>query len=254
MAMNLLIYLIKISNPEVCNMIIQQIDFLTQLTLTIFLMNSKSHNSDLADMFDCFVKSEDTPPSSSLGSLSKEDLKKFEVKMNNRYKIYNSTFKFWQNIIYLLLNDAHVIEHYSKHSNWIEILIFSLKKYLDVAENLNKFMNYVKENNEILNIGSKESLFIEPDFKVVADLVSLLKKSSESHSKDLSIKFYSKFQLTTLWSLVFEIVSKVNTEIVLKEKILEDMISTLIESNIEFQEISYLSQTNLRVNPNPEFI
>ena len=58
----------------------------------------------------------------------------------------------------------------------------------------------------------------------------------------------------TLWSLTFEILGSADSEQVLKMNILEDLIVTLFESSIELQEVAYLSQTNFKVNPNPQFV
>ena len=176
--------------------------------------------------------------------------------IKNKLEILASSFKFWENIIGLLLNDHHVKRHYVNKSRWVEYLIFSLMKYLGVTEKLINLINHTKDNNEILNFNIIliKEYELSPNLYIILNLLNLLKQSKMSPQSLNQTFNYSKSQLMTLWSLTFEILGSADSEQVLKMNILEDLIVTLFESSIELQEVAYLSQTNFKVNPNPQFV
>ena len=163
---------------------------------------------------------------------------------------------FWENIIGLLLNDPHVKNNYVNKSRRVEYLIFSLMKYLGVTEKLINLINHTKANNDILNFNIVliKDYELTPNFDIIVNLLGLLKQSKKSEAIAETSNFSSKSQLMTLWSLVFEILGSADNEQVLKMNILDDLITTLFKSSIELQEVTYLSQTNFKVNPNPQFV
>jgi hypothetical protein len=69
-----------------------------------------------------------------------------------------------------------------------------------------------------------------------------------------SPKAYSNGHLATLWSLVFEALACTEAEKAKKDEFLGNLISTLLSSSIELQEITYLVQTSFRISPNSQFI
>lgn len=129
-------------------------------------------------------------------------------------------------------------------------------KYLGVTEKLINLINHTKDNNEILNFNIIliKEYELSPNLHIILNLLNLLKQSKMSPQSLNQTFNYSKSQLMTLWSLTFEILGSADSEQVLKMNILEDLIVTLFESSIELQEVAYLSQTNFKVNPNPQFV
>ena len=256
MSLDLLIYLLKISKIEDLSEIIKNEEFLTLLSLTIFFYNSKDHNQQLANIFDCILSKGNTATLEELQKFNNEEIDQQWILIKNKLEILASSFKFWENIIGLLLNDHHVKRHYVNKSRWVEYLIFSLMKYLGVTEKLINLINHTKDNNEILNFNIIliKEYELSPNLYIILNLLNLLKQSKMSPQSLNQTFNYSKSQLMTLWSLTFEILGSADSEQVLKMNILEDLIVTLFESSIELQEVAYLSQTNFKVNPNPQFV
>lgn len=134
-------------------------------------------------------------------------------------------------------------------------MVFSLHKYIAANERLSELITYVKNNSDTLkyDLEKLDTFELSPNFDVITDLLNLLKMSNANKLSNSS-KSYSKDRQMTLWSLMFEILGSVDSDKVLKMNILDDLITTLFDSQIELLEISYLSQTTFKVNPNPQFI
>ena len=160
--------------------------FLTGYTLTIFLMDSKDLNNKLSDIFKILTQFIDPTEEKKLDKFSDKDFETCILKVTNQLILIESLYKFWEKIITTLLNNKKFQENYSNKVSWIQNLIFSIEFYLSCYENLNKLLFFIENNNGILKI--EEELIsistVVPDFKVVNDLVSLLRKYSSIESSD----------------------------------------------------------------------
>ena len=257
MTLDLLVYLLKISSIQNYQDLAKSDKFLTQLSLTIFMMNSKTHKKQLAQILELLISNE-MKTTEEIIELDKESLPKYKYTMESKLIILESSFKFWQNIVSLLLNNENIIKEGHKKSSWIENLLYSLDFYLNSYKKLNNTIQHIEDNNDHLNIDQEYINIskLKPNFSVVKNLVELLRNIGTTNDKEgyTSVRTYSSSHLTTLWSLVFETVACIDINRIKEEKILEVLISTLLKSSIELQEVTYLVQSSFRISPNSQFI
>jgi len=138
MTLELKVYLLKICQASDHLEAIKGEKFLTHLTITIFFLNSKEHSQLLAKIFELILNNVEFVNREQLMELDKENMYKYQKDIQNMLQVLGFSFKFWQNIVQLLLNDKHVREKYIHKPVWIDNLIFSLDFYLSSFEKLNK--------------------------------------------------------------------------------------------------------------------
>lgn len=157
-----------------------------------------------------------------------------------------------------MLTNNNIIREGHKKSSWIENLLYSLDFYLNSYKKLNDTIEHIESNNDHLNIDQEYINIskLKPDFSVVKNLVELLKNIGTTNDKEghTSVRTYSSSHLTTLWSLAFETIACIDINRIKDDKILEVLISTLLKSSIELQEVTYLVQSSYRISPNSQFI
>lgn len=233
---------------------IQSQNFLTAHTLTIFLMDSKDLNSRLSDIFNILTQFVGTSDKKELDKLSEKELETYIPQVSDKLILLESLFKFWEKMITLLLGNTQIEDIYWNKVSWIKNLLFSIEWYLQSFESLNQLISFIETNNVVMKIDEELITLskVIPQFQVVSNLVSLLK--SYWSGKQINRKWYSNNHLTTLWSLVFEVLSWIDSEKVKEERILKDMIEILLDSCVELQEITYLVQTSYKISPNSQFI
>ena len=222
--------------------------------MTLFLINSSALNQKLSDIFTLLIDSKPLEEEFLLSDKSEKFVSKFKGEVLDKMVLLENLFLFWQKMIQLLLHHDYMKNHYSYRSKWIENLLFSIEYYLHSYEKLNKLIDFAEKNNEVLMIDQEffEISKVKPDYDVIKSLVDLLKsyETSKQGNNILAKRSYTNNHLTTLWSLVFETLACINNEKIKEENILEDLITTLLSSSIELQEITYLVQTNYKISPN----
>lgn len=76
-------------------------------------MNSKSHNQQLANIFDSLIKTCEILPHSSLKTMNEKEINIHLLDIKDSLNILSNSFRFWENTINLLLNDSSIKEFYS---------------------------------------------------------------------------------------------------------------------------------------------
>jgi hypothetical protein len=245
MTLELQVYLLSISESVQHLEIIKKEKFLTDLSITIFFMSCKTQSQQLSKIFDLILNNTDLKPRDIISGLEKDALYSYRKQLENMLLILEHSFKFWQNIVKVLLNNPKIQNDFFDKPMWMDNLIFSLDFYLSSFDKLYKCIDHIQENNEWLKVDEEiiNISKLSPRFEVIKSLIGLLQRFN-TNSQDI----------TTLWSLVFESLAWIDAEKIKKEWILENLVGILLESSIELQEITYLVQTNFRIHPKPQFV